>query len=174
MDSFITGFIVGIFLVSIGIVLFVISIGICGFLDILEDIPNKLKTLKPEPFTFEISEEEQEFYKKRIENLCNFVEQPQFMYGLHKIPPRNRKMQFSHRKTYCYLEIRKVQDYSRNEIKKYTGFLYELKYKKTILRVYTDFEDVIHELRKIDYMEPSLATKILNNELRTILMQEDF
>jgi hypothetical protein len=166
MGSFITGFIIGLFLVFICIVIFVITIGICGFLDILEDIPNKLKTLKTEPFTFEISEEEQEFYKKRIESLCNFVEQPQFM--------ENRKMQFSHRKTYCYLEIRKVQDYSRNEIKKYTGFLYELKYKKTILRVYTDFEDVIHELREIDYMEPSLATKILNNELRTILMQEDF
>ena len=94
---------------------------------------------------------------------------PQFMYGLNRnIPPRNKQMQFSHQSR-CYINVSK-------DINK-KCFKYEVKYKKTVIKIFYDWGDVGDYCWNLDISyrdNPDLVLKKLKTVKREALASGDF
>ena len=158
------------FMVGVAFVLFVLFVLACFGLIFAGAICFLDVGTHPAPkpvFDPHITEEEQRLLVARFRSF-SFDEMPQFMYGLRQIPPRNVRMQFSHRSR-CYIDVSK-------DITKQC-FKYEVKYKKTLIKTFYDLGEITDYCwhLHIDYRDnPDLVIKRLKIEKREALAAGDF
>lgn len=159
-------------LVGILFIVFVLFVLVCfGVIFAAEvcflDIGTKSES-KPKPkFEPYITDDEQNLFVSRFKSFA-FDEMPHLMYGLRNIPPRRIQMQFSHQSR-CYVEVTK-------DINK-KCFKYEVKYKKTVIKTFYDWEDVGDYCwnLNVSYRDnPDLVLKKLKTEKREALAAGDF
>ena len=127
------------------------------------DIGTKSKP-KFEPY---ITEDEQNLFVSRFKSFA-FNEMPLFMYGIGKIQPRNKSMQFEH-KSRCYIRVTK--DITKK------SYHFEVRYKKTVIKTFDDWDavgDFCWNLN-IKYKDnPDFIKKTLEVEKREALAAGDF
>ena len=159
MDGLIVGIAFMIFVLFVLVCFGVIFAAAVCFLD----IGTKEKP-KFEPY---ITEDEQALFVSRFRTF-EFNELPQFMYGIGKIPPRNKSMQFEH-KSRCYIRVTK--DITKK------SYHFEVRYKKTVIKTFDDWDavgDFCWNLN-INYKDnPDFIKKTLEVEKREALAAGDF
>ena len=161
MNGFFVGMLFMLFVLFVMVCFGVIFAAAVCFLDIGTKSESKPKF---EPY---ITDDEQNLFVSRFKSF-SFDEMPQFMYGLRNIPPRSIKMQFSHQSR-CYVEVSK--DLNKN------CFKYEVKYKKTVIKTFSDWGDVGDYCwnLNVSYRDnPDLVLKKLKTEQREALAAGDF
>jgi len=160
MDGFLVGILFMLFVLFVLVVFGVIFAAAVCFLDIG-------KSESKPPFDPYITEDEQNLFVSRFK-LFDFDEMPQFMYGIGKIPPRNKSMQFEHISR-CYIRI------TKDKTKK--CFHFEVRYKKTVIKTFDDWGEVGDYCwnLNVSYRDnPDLVLKKLKTEKREALAAGDF
>jgi hypothetical protein len=161
MESFFVGVFFMLFVLFVLVCFGVIFAAAVCFLDIGTKSESKL------PFNPFLTEDEQISFTDRFHKY-GFVEIPHFMYGIGKIPSRERQMQFSHYSG-CYVNV------SKNLANK--GFRFEIKYKKTVIKTFDDLDNLYYFLWNFNNSykhNPELVTKTLEVEKREALAAGDF
>ena len=156
----------GLIIFFIPIILFAIFF-LSPLLDYSIGIKEALTEKQEEQFNPFLTEDEQISFTDRFHKY-GFVEIPHFMYGIGKIPSRERQMQFSHYSG-CYVNV------SKNLVNK--GFRFEIKYKKTVIKTFDDLDNLYHFLWNFNNSykhNPELVTKTLEVEKREALAAGDF
>ena len=161
-----SGFIAGM-LFTFGILVLFCLFMVVGYF-VIEFISNfEPKKYLPQPFDPNITDDEQTLLVSRFRTF-EFNELPQFMYGIGKIPPRNKSMQFEH-KSRCYIRVTK--DITKK------SYHFEVRYKKTVIKTFDDWDavgDFCWNLN-INYKDnPDFIKKTLEVEKREALAAGDF
>lgn len=158
----IEAFLVGVLFMLFVLVIFclIFAAAVC-FVDVGTKSASKPKF---EPY---ITDDEQNLFVSRFRTF-EFNELPQFMYGIGKIPPRNKSMQFEH-KSRCYIRVTK--DITKK------SYHFEVRYKKTVIKTFDDWDavgDFCWNLN-IKYKDnPDFIKKTLEVEKREALAAGDF
>ena len=159
MNGFIAGILFAIFVLFVLVCFGVIFVAAVCFLDI--------GTKSKPSFDPNITDDEQTLLVSRFRTF-EFNELPQFMYGIGKIPPRNKSMQFEH-KSRCYIRVTK--DITKK------SYHFEVRYKKTVIKTFDDWDavgDFCWNLN-INYKDnPDFIKKTLEVEKREALAAGDF
>lgn len=161
IEAFLVGIMFVLFVLFVLVIFGVIFASAVCFLDIGTKSASKPKF---EPY---ITEDEQTLFVHRFKSF-SFDEMPLFLYGIRNIPPRNKRMQFSH-SSRCYIDVSK-------DINK-RCFKYEVKYKKTVIKTFDDWGDVGDYCwnLNVSYRDnPDLVIKKLEVEKREALAAGDF
>lgn len=157
-----------VFIVGVAFMLFVLFVLVCfGVIFAAAVCFLDIGTKSKPSFEPYITEDEQTLFASRFKSFA-FDEMPQFMYGIGKIPPRNKSMQFEH-KSRCYIRVTK--DITKK------SYHFEVRYKKTVIKTFDDWDavgDFCWNLN-IKYKDnPGFIKKTLEVEKREALAAGDF